>query len=123
MLALLTVAAALVVAALTWTVDLDPFVVAIIAGPVVTLLTGLITKLDASSGLKRVVAMALSAIAGVLAQIVAADGNLDIGPIIESALLAFGSSVVAYYMALRPTGLSPKVNGATSDFGLGAGSG
>lgn len=99
-------------------ISLDPFYLALLAGPVVALLAGLLTKLDSSSGVKRIVALALSAVAGVVAQVVSANGVLDLEPVLKAAAVSFASSVVSYYFALKPSGLSEKVNTATSSFGV-----
>ena len=97
----------------------DPANAAKLVGLIVPLLVALVTKKIASSGLKGVLNLGLSAIAGSAAYLVAETGGYDLGGFANATINAFVVSIVAYYGVYRPTGVSESVAAKTSDFGLG----
>lgn len=73
------------------TITLEPWVVAIIIGTITPLITGLITKLSASSGLKALVNLVLVAVGTVLNLIVTNGGVF----VVRDALVLFACTFVA----------------------------
>lgn len=119
MLALLTLVAA--VASVTGTiVQLDPLVVALIGGTLIPIATGVLTKLEAASGVKAAVALVLSAAVGVAATIVAQDGSFDWKVVLISFGAAFAANLTSYLGVYRPIGKPyPPLAGVTKGWGLG----
>lgn len=93
--------------------------VAQLIGLGVPLLVALITKRFASSGLKGVLNLVLSAIAGSATYLVAADGSYDVTGFVNATLNVFLVSIAAYYGVYKPTGVSASIAANTSRFGLG----
>jgi hypothetical protein len=101
-------------------ITIDPFAVSLLVGAVLPLIVGVVTKLTASSALKAVALLFLSAVTGLIVNSTVADGSAVLS--YQTALvagLAWVSAVASYFGFLNPTGISPKVNNATSGFGLG----
>lgn len=100
-------------------VDIDPYVLALLAGLVIPLITGLFTKLETSSGVKRFFSFVLSALAGALAQVVAVSGHVqDLKALIVSTLIAFGASAAAYYGVWKPVHVTTVIQEKTPNIGL-----
>jgi len=98
---------------------LDTQTIAIVAGVIIPLITGLVTKQLASSTLKSVITLLLAAIAGWFA-IAQAGVGYGYKEVIVAIFYSFGSSVVSYYGFTKPTGIAPRVQEATKHFGLGS---
>lgn len=98
---------------------LDAQTIAMVTGLAIPLLVGLLSKINASSGLKGVLNAVLSATAGVLATVTQVDSaNL------RDFVIAMGStwivSVASYYGLWKPTGVAGTVIQATARFGVGS---
>ncbi len=91
--------------------------IAIVSGVIIPLLVALISKADASSGLKAVLNLGLSAIAGSLAQLAIPNTNWQSW--ILSFAITWGTSIVSYYGLHKPVGSAPAVTNATSSVGVG----
>jgi hypothetical protein len=103
------------------TITIDPFAVSILVGTVLPIVVGLVTKLGASSGLKAVLLLLLSAVQGLIVSSTMGDGAAVFST--ETLLIAglgWVSAVASYYGLLTPTGISPAVNNKTARFGLGS---
>jgi hypothetical protein len=92
--------------------------ISFLVGTVIPILTALLTKVHASSGLKGVVNALMSAVAGSLITVLGAD------PVVWQTLIwAIGttwvSSIGTYYGLLKPNQLTGKVALATPQFGIG----
>jgi len=112
--------AAAAVRAASSSVTLDPYVISLLGGVLIPLLTAVVTKYQASTGVKAIVALALSAVVGVASNVVTA-GVLDW----RAALLQVATAFVASYVSLKhlwqPIGDTPDVPGSHlwPNFGLG----
>lgn len=91
-----------------------------VVGFLIPVLTALVAKKVASSGLKSVVTLVLSALTATIATIVAADGHGFAWQAFVNAFLnTFGPAIVTYYGLWKPTGLAGTVAQATQGFGVG----
>ena len=88
-------------------------------GLVIPFLVAIVTKKVASSGLKGVLNLVLSAIAGSTVYLVAADGGYDVQGFVNATMNVFIVSIATYYGVTKPTGLTETVQNVTSGFGLG----
>lgn len=102
------------------TITLDPFLVALIGGTLIPIITGIITKLQASNGVKSVVALVLSVLVGTLSAITSSGGTFDWKLAAAAAGAAFATNVTTY-LGLHTTIGSDQPIGtyATANFGLG----
>lgn len=97
----------------------DTTLIALVSGVLVPLLVGLLTKLDAPSGVKAVANAALSALAGALATIAPDGSDFAWRPFVVSWATTWVVSVATYYGAWKPTGVAPAVQRSTSSVGVG----
>lgn len=116
LLALVLAAAATVTGTL---VQLDPLIVALIGGTLIPIATGILTKLDAASGIKAAVALVLSAAVGIGATIVAQEGTFDWKVVLISFGAAFAANLTSYLGVYKPITGQPPLSKATKNFGLG----
>lgn len=103
-------------------ITLQPYVVAIIIGTITPLLTGLITKLGASDGVKAIVSFVLIAIATVLNQIVHDNGTF----VWRDTIILFATTLVmhiaTFYGIWSPMGHGPAPTAKLlPDVGVGGG--
>ena len=103
------------------TVILDPVVMSAVVGVVIPILTGVITKLRASTGTKAIVAIFLSVIAGALSEIVAGGGTFDPRTMALATASAFVANVASYLGVWQPIGSTRDVPlaRATAEYGIG----
>lgn len=102
-------------------IQLSPLVISLLIGTVTPLLTGLIVKLQASSGVKSVVALVLVAVGSGINYVVSNDGNFDLASLLVLVFTAFVAHVSTYYGVWKPIGNpagSPTMN-MTPNFGIG----
>jgi hypothetical protein len=103
------------------TLTVDPMVVSILIGTVLPIVVGLVTKLKASSRLKALLLLTLSAVQGLIVNSTLGDGAAVLSAdTLLVAAIGWVSAVASYYGLLTPTGVSPKVNEKTAHFGLGS---
>lgn len=100
-------------------IELDVTVVAFIVGTVMPLLTAVLTKLSASSGIKAIVNLALSAGAGVLALFTASGGKTTWYEIVGAVVAAYLASGVSYQNLWKPLKVAPALQESTQGFGVG----
>lgn len=81
----------------------------LVAGTVLPLLTGVVTKRLAGGHVKAVVLLALSAAAGFVEQLIAAGGVFTLQTFIGSFVVTFVLSVAAHFGLYKPTGVSDAV--------------
>jgi hypothetical protein len=102
--------------------NIDPLVYSFIGGSIIPVVTGLITKLQASSGLKAIVALFLSAVVGVVSQLVSNQTTHPEWKVMVIGVgIAFATNVASYlggWKAIGPGG--PPGSGLTANFGLGS---
>ncbi len=100
------------------TITLAPLVVVLLTGTFIPILVGIVTKLDASPGLKQVVTIVLAGIAGLLNASLVADGSAVFS--VETLLLACATWLVAIAEYAGVMG-SARINDRLfPNFGLGA---
>lgn len=100
-------------------VQVDVQTINLIAGTLIPLAVGVITKAKASSGTKALTNALLSAVAGAIAPVAAAQGRLDVKVFVASILTTFVASAATYYGVWKPTGVAGVVQQATADVGVG----
>lgn len=114
MLALLAVDGATPV---TQAVTFDSFTVLLVISLVIPFLTGVVTKVSASAGVKQVCTLVLSAAAGLIVTATQLDGTAVISK--EAALnaaLALGIAIVSYLGLYKPHDVNAKL-APTKGFG------
>lgn len=115
---------AVVLAQLTDTatvITLDPFVVSVLAGTIIPVITGVVTKLEAASGVKAIVALVLSAVVGILTPIVNQGGTFDWKIALLSFAAAFATNLTTYLGMWKAIGQPyPPLAKATENFGFGS---
>ena len=89
--------------------------VTLLSGLAIPLITGLVTKLDASTGTKSVVTIFLSAAAGIAATVVNEGGILTTDTLLN-AFVTWGLALGAFYGLYSPFNTDAKL---APDFGLG----
>lgn len=95
----------------------DLTLLTLLTGVIVPLLVGLLTKLNASSAVKAVLNLGLTAAGTLLA--VANETDFEWKVFVTSWAIAWTVSVATYYGFYKPSGVSASVNGYTSEFGIG----
>ena len=109
------------VADATTVVTLDPFIVSVLAGTIIPVITGVVTKLEAASGVKAIVALVLSALVGILTPIVNQGGTFDWKVVLLSFAAAFVTNLATYLGMWKAIGEPyPPLAKATENFGLGS---
>jgi hypothetical protein len=103
-------------------VQIDVQVLSILAGVVIPILVGVITKLHASRTVKAILNFGLSATAGGVAAALAADppGSVHLREWVLNIAVAWVVSVATYYGLWKPTGAAGAVQTATAGFGVGS---
>lgn len=100
-------------------IHLDTALLAFIAGTVIPLATGLLTKLHAPSGLKAFVSAVLSGVTAVVALLTSYAGVVDAK---QALFVFFGAWVTqagTYWGFFKPTGVTQAVQDSTAGVGLG----
>lgn len=109
-----------VLAGITTVIHVDTQLIAILAGIVIPLLTGLVTKLRAGSAVKAVTTAVLAVLAGaVTSLVVEPEKGIALYDFFYATALAFISSIATYYGFWKPTGVTNEVQTATADVGIG----
>lgn len=98
---------------------LDAQTIALLSGVVIPLLVGLVSKLNASSGLKAIINAFLSAVAGTLATVTQVTAP-QVRDFVIAILSTWVVSVATYYGVYKPTGVAGTVAEKTAGFGLGS---
>lgn len=101
------------------TVDLAPWIVVLLGGTLIPLITGLLTKQAAHPGLKATVSIALSAALAAVAPVFA-TGSFQVRETLALFVGTFATQVLTYYGLWKPigNGTSP-TQAATPEVGLG----
>lgn len=100
-------------------ITLDPMLAAAVAGIVIPMVTGVITKLDSSSHVKAVTALVLSVLVAVLTCV--SKGMFTPDMLAKTAMAAFGANVTTYVGAWKPMGKTDTLplQNMTKNFGIG----
>lgn len=100
-------------------VEVDTLTLSLIAGTIVPLLVGLVTKLHASSQVKAVVNVVLSCVTGAVAFLVTNSGKARWQELVAAALAAYVASGNSYQNLWTKVGATQAVQRSTAEFGLG----
>lgn len=91
----------------------------VIIGVVIPLAVGLVAKLQASSSVKAALNLGLSALAGVLTEVIQTEGAFDLRAAIVAFGLTWATSIASYYGFWKPTSAAQVVQIRTARFGVG----
>jgi hypothetical protein len=100
-------------------VEVDVSALNFVAGLVVPLLVALLAKWHAPSGLKSVLNLLLSAIAGAVTIAIQADGKIVPSEWITGMGMTWLTSIVSYYGLWKPTNVASVVGLKTRNVGVG----
>lgn len=104
---------------MTKSVTINLQVLSLISGFILPFLVAFVTKAKASSQLKAIVNLALSAIAGGITSAIATGGSVELKPWLYGMGIAFVSSGASYAHLWTPTGTIGSLKAATKNFGIG----
>lgn len=90
-----------------------------VIGLFLSLVTAIVTKKMASSGLKSAVTTALAALTGSVVYLLGEDGALDWTGFVNGFVNAYVPAIALYYGLLKPTGIVGAVAEKTKGFGVG----
>lgn len=90
-----------------------------IVGSLIPLVVAVLTKANASSSVKATANVVLSVVGGVVAFLLAHDGEATGIELVTAAIAAYLASGVAYTHFHKPTGLAPTVAAKTAGVGIG----
>lgn len=105
--------------AVTHTYALDVNFLTFIIAVGIPILTALITKSSASSGLKSIVTVTLAVIATGVQRALAANGVINARTWLTTLLVTWIIAIAIYYGLLKPTGTTQAVADSAPTFGLG----
>lgn len=88
-------------------------------GALIPLLTGLVVKWKASSQLKSIVNLVLSAVAGALTTVIANQGAMKPKEFVAGIAATLVTSWASYGQLWKPSGIADKVAQVSPDFGIG----
>lgn len=101
-------------------VENDTAMISFITGPLIGLLVGLITKLNASAGVKAVANLLLSAAAGTLVQFTTNTGSETISDYVIVCGMTWVTSLSTYLGFWKPTKVADAIQNATPNVGIGS---
>lgn len=88
---------------------LSPLTVSVLSGPVIPIIVGILTKVNAPALVKGSISLFLSAVAGLLAQNIVADGGAVLSQAaIFYAAIAFVTQLAMYLGIYKPLDLNAK---------------
>lgn len=96
----------------------DPGNVVLLVGFLIPIITGVIVKKVAHSGIKAVSTMVLSILTATVATLVGLDGEWAWRAFGNAFLSAFLPAIALYYGFLKPAGVTGKVQDMTANFGI-----
>jgi len=100
-------------------VQVDVTMLTFLAGSLVPLLTGVLSKIDASSKVKSILNLGLSLVSGLLAYGLAHSGGFDLAGATTAMISTYLASGVSYQNLWKPTGAAPAIQEATANVGVG----
>lgn len=98
--------------------NLDASTIAIISGILIPLVVGVISKTQASAGLKAILNAGLSALAGFLVVLVP-DKPFSLKEAVVSIGTVWAIGVATYFGLWKPAGVTEAIQEKTSGFGIG----
>ena len=99
--------------------EVDVTLLAFLIGSVMPLLTGMVTKISASSRVKSVTNLVLSVLAGVLAHLMENTGKSTLLDLATAAITAYLAAGVTYQNLWKPAGTTAAVQNKTAGTGIG----
>lgn len=87
-------------------VKIDPTVLSLIVGFILPMLTALVTKRVASGGVKAIVLLLLSIVAGFFTELQQHDGTFLLWPTVVNILVTFATAVISHFGLLQPVGVT-----------------
>lgn len=78
----------------------------VLVGFVLPAVVALVTKRVADAQLKSLVLLALSAVTGVVTQVLASNGSFDVKTAFLAFASTFGAGVMSHYGVLKPAGVT-----------------
>lgn len=109
----------LAVSAVESKVHLDVGVLTFIVATAIPILTGLITKANASSGVKAVTTLTLAIIAAAVQLAIEANGVVNLRTFLGNLAVTWIIAIATYYGLLKPTKVTQKAAAVAPNFGLG----
>ena len=103
--------------------QMDVYVLSLLGGLIIPLITAVVTKKVASPGLKSLCTTLLSVVAGAVAVATQADGQVVLGQWLNGIFTSFIAAIATYYGFWKPTSIAPKLQDRTYNFGLGTAGG
>lgn len=103
----------------TTNIHVDVITLGFIAGTVIPLIVALLTKSSASSSVKAVANLVLTAIGAAVALLIANNGTAPWTDVAAAAAAVFLASGSSYSHAWKPLGVSSAIATKTRGFGVG----
>lgn len=100
-------------------IHIDAMILALVSGSVIPLVTGIVTKLSASSGLKALVSTTLAGVVAVVGYLTDFNGVGTWKQALVVGLTALIAHAGSYYGVLKPAGISGAVQESTARVGIG----
>lgn len=100
-------------------IHVDAMILALVSGSVIPLVTGIVTKMSAPSGLKALVSTILSGVTALVAYLTDWNGVGTWKEALVVGLTALIAHAGSYHGVLKPTGVAPALGQSTGPFGLG----
>lgn len=105
------------------TITVDPLIVSVIVGAVIPVITGVVTKLNSTTGVKAITAAVLASAGGVLTQLFVdnPDNSFVLKEAVVLAALVFVTNLGTYLGIYKPVGKTDQVplQNITAPYGLG----
>lgn len=98
-------------------IQLDAWVVALLAGTISPILTAILTKLSATPGLKALIALLVTAVLAVVNAIVFANGEFLVRDMVILFVVTYSTHAVTYFNFWKPVGVPLAV--PTAEVGVG----
>jgi len=103
-----------------FTIHPDVQLLSMAVGLLLPLLTGIVVKLRADSGVKAVANAVLAAVTGIVATALQSPSEgIPVAETCYAILFAFVSSAASFHSIWRPTGISTAVQESTKTLGIG----
>lgn len=99
--------------------EVDVTLLTFVLGSLVPLLTAVLTKVRASSGVKAIVNVLLSVVTGTASYWLLHDGKSTLVGLATAAITAYLASGVTYEHLWKPTNVAPSLHKNTAEFGVG----
>lgn len=99
--------------------SMNTLTLTLLVGTVIPLLVAVVTKANASPGVKAFVNVVLTAAAGAATALLASNGGLPWQQVVIAAFATYVASGTSYNHLWKPTGVAPSIASAFPQLGLG----